>query len=355
MVVVVILFFIICPIVGYFFYKQLRQKAKPATIVGEFVFIGLFIIAAASFCLGWLFNADDYYAAIDPVDGGYTPFASKHLPTLIVFFLLAFFGLFKLWLKGRSLPPLLFSLCVVFVIMGIPISLAVIFQTGHNTEQRDETFLFAALPFFYIVTSITVLFKIVSAEAVAASSKTYRNKFLNYLNQKLTKTETQPLWIFLMLVPVFVIVVAILMLFGQDANSITKVFTETTTWNFSQKTHPPFLDHKGHYLCTVAVCGTPNVVKPLRLGKRHGHEIIVNRQLLIANAFEELIQEKWPKLHQIIRAFYDRYGYPLSKKINTAKGSNFVYRIMKPLEYTFLIVLYLCCIKPEEKIAKQYT
>jgi len=351
---VIILFFIICPIVGYLFYKQVRRNAKPANIVGEFVFIGLFILSTGLFSLGWLFNGDDYYTAIDPVDGGYTPFASKHLPTLMVFFAFAVFGLIKLWYKGRSLPPLLFSLCIVFVIIGIPISLAVIFQTGHNTEQRDETFLFAALPFFYIVTSITVLFKIVSAEVVEANSKTYRNKFLNYLNQKLAKTKTQPVWIFLMLVPVFVIVVAILMLFGQDANSITKVFTETTTWTFSQKTHPPFLDHKGHYLCTVAVCGTPAIVKPLRLGKRHGHEIIVNRQLLIANAFEQLIQENAPTLHKVIRGFYDKYGYPLSRKITTAKASNVVYMLMKPLEYFFLMMLYLCSTKPEEKINKQY-
>ena len=348
------MFFIICPIAGYLFYKQVRQNAKPATIVGEFVFIGLFILTIGLFGLSWLLNGDDYYTAIDPVDGGYTPFASRHLPTLLVFFVAAIFGLIKLWYKGRALPPLLFSLCVVFVIIGIPISIAVIIQTSSNTEQSGETFLFWFFPFFYVLTSITVLFKIVSTEAVEASSKTYRNKFLNYLNQKLAKTERQPILIFLMLVPIFVIIVAILMLFGQDANSITKVFTETTTWTFSQKTHPPFLEHNGHYLCTVAVCGTPAIVKPLRLGKRHGHEIIVNRQLLIANAFEELIQENAPRLHKVIRGFYDKYGYPLSRKITTAKASNAVYILMKPLEYFFLMVLYLCSAKPEEKINKQY-
>lgn len=354
MTVIIILFFIICPVVGYFFYKTLRQNAKPAIVIGEFVFISLFILSAGLFCLAWLLNGDDYYTAIDPVDGGYTPFASKHLPTILVFFALSIFGLIKLWYKGRALPPLLFSLCVVFVIIGIPISAMVIIQTSTNTEQSGETFLFALLPVFYLVATFLVFCKIVDQEVNSASTKTYRNKFLNYLNQKLAKTETQPIWIFLMLVPVFVIIVAILMIFGQDANSITKVFTETTTWTFSQKTHPPYLDHTGHYLCTVAVCGDPKVVKPLRLGKRHGHEIIVNRQLLIANAFEELIQENAPRLHRVIRNFYDKYGYPLSRKITTAKASNAVYILMKPLEYFFLMVLYLCSAKPEEKINKQY-
>ncbi|AZI26946.1 hypothetical protein EA772_16985 [Pedobacter sp. G11] len=306
------------------------------------------------FCLVWLFNGDDYYTAIDIVDGGYTPFASKHLPTLIVFFVLAVFGLIKLWYKGKSLPPLLFSLCIVFVIIGIPISAAVIIQTSTNTEQSGETFLFALLPIAYMITSITVLVSLVIAEAGEANTKTYRNKFLNYLNRKLAKTENHSLWILAMLIPVFAIIMAILMLFGQDANSITKVFTETTTWTFSQKTHPPFLGHEGHYLCTVAVCGTPSIVKPLRLGKRHGHEIVVNRQLLIANAFEELIQQNAPAFHKVVRSFYDKYGYPLSRKITTPKASNTVYLLMKPLEYFFLIVLYLCSLKPEEKINKQY-
>ncbi len=339
---------------GYLFYKILRQNVKPVIVIWEFSFISVFILSALLFCLVWLFNGDDYYTAIDIVDGGYTPFSSKHLPTLIVFLGLSVFGLIKLWYKGSALPPLLFSLFVVFVIIGIPISVAVIMQTSSNTEQSGETFLFAILPIAYIVTSITVLTKVITTEAVVANTKTYRNKYLNLLNQKLANTKQQPLFIVLMLFPIFAIVVVILMLFGQDVNSITKVFTETTTWTFSQKTHPPFLGHEGHYLCTVAVCGTPEIVKPLRLGKRHGHEIIVNRQLLIANAFEELIQENAPQLHKVIRHFYDKYGYPLSRKITTAKASNAVYILMKPLEYFFLIVLYLFSINPEEKINRQY-
>lgn len=354
MTAVIILFLVFCPIVGYLFYKQLRQNAKPITIFGEFAFISAFVVSAGLFCLIWMLNSDDYYTAIDIVDGGYTPFASKHLLTLLVFFALAILSLNRLWYKGRALPPLLFTLFVVFLIIGIPISISVIIQTSTNTEQGTETFLFALLPVFYLIGAFLVFVKIVDQEASSASTKTYRNKYLNLLNQKLANTKQQPLWIFLMLIPTFAIIVAILMLFGQDANSITKVFTETTTWTFSQKTHPPFLEHRGHYLCTVAVCGDPKVVKPLRLGKRHGHEIIVNRQLLIANAFEELIQENAPRLHKVIRDFYDKYGYPLSKKITTAKASNAVYILMKPLEYFFLMVLYLCSAKPEEKINKQY-
>jgi len=81
----------------------------------------------------------------------------------------------------------------------------------------------------------------------------------------------------------------------------------------------------------------------------------VNRQLCIANAFEQLIEDKSPKFHRIVRALYDRYGYPISKNITTPFRADIVYIVMKPLEWLFLIVLYLFDINPENRIAMQYT
>jgi len=144
------------------------------------------------------------------------------------------------------------------------------------------------------------------------------------------------------------------MLFGQYPDSMIKVFTDTTTWTLSQKSHPPFLDHQGHYLCTVAACGSPRIVKPQRIGSRHGHPIIVNRQLSVANAFESILETRSPKIHRFIRRNYDKYGYPLSKKITGRFGSNLTYLIMKPLEWLFLLVIYLFSTKPEELISRQY-
>ena len=124
---------------------------------------------------------------------------------------------------------------------------------------------------------------------------------------------------------------------------------------FSQKEHPPILDHQGHYLCTVAAKGSPNVVKPLRLGTRGRHTIIVNRQLQVANAFEEWVKDVSPYAHRIIRRNYDQYGYNLSVKINSAGRSNITYMAMKPLEWFFVVCLYLFCPNPEQKIRKQYS
>ena len=107
---------------------------------------------------------------------------------------------------------------------------------------------------------------------------------------------------FITAIPILFVAIIILLLFGQQPDSAIKMFTETAEWTLSQKIPPPRLDYKGHYLCTVAACGDERVVKPLRAGKRNNELIIVNRQLLVANAFEDLIAEKTPKLHKIIRA-----------------------------------------------------
>ena len=146
----------------------------------------------------------------------------------------------------------------------------------------------------------------------------------------------------------------ILVLFGQRPDEAIKAFLETSDWTLSTKISPPSVTYDAHYLCTVSLRGHKNIVKPIRMGIRRGEKIVVNRQLCIANAFEDLIQERTPKFHHFIRHIYDKYGYPLSKHINNAIEADITYFIMKPLEWVFLIVLYLFDEKPENRIATQY-
>ena len=109
-----------------------------------------------------------------------------------------------------------------------------------------------------------------------------------------------------------------------------------------------------HYLCTVAAGGHKKVVKPLRTGKRHGHQVLVNRQLCIANAFEQLLEEHIPRFHRAVRGLYDKTGYPIAKHIRSPYLADGIYFFMKPLEWIFLLVLYLCDPEPENRIAVQY-
>ncbi|MBO6193359.1 MAG: hypothetical protein J6O00_04175 [Clostridiales bacterium] len=141
---------------------------------------------------------------------------------------------------------------------------------------------------------------------------------------------------------------------GQGLDAPVKAFTDTADWTFSQQIPPPPLEYEGHYLCTVAAGGHGKVVKPIRLGRRRGAVIVVNRQLCVANAFEEAVAERFPALHRKIRHAYDTYGYPLSNLITTRGRADAVYILMKPLEWVFLLYLYLIDARPEERISRQY-
>ncbi len=269
--------------------------------------------------------------------------------------------MFLVWEKNKTLPPLTSTLSLVFILIGIILSSVILFQISeHDTQSIDNhsssegQILFLFAPFFSIIIGICLVFQVINQEISETSERSYSNKYFNSLNTFLATKSRKSIWLVILLFPVFFIVTLILILFGQDANSIVKVFTDTATWKLSQQVHPPILTHNGHYLCTVAAVGHPKIVKPLRIGKRNGRQIIVNRQLLIANAFEEMIQDFLPKLHIIIRQNYDKYGYNISKKINTIHLSNMTYILMKPLEWVFLICLYLFCVKPEKKINRQY-
>ena len=79
--------------------------------------------------------------------------------------------------------------------------------------------------------------------------------------------------------PIFGIVVGTLILFGQQPDAVIKAWTETSDWKLSQYTSPQNIYYDEHYLCTVAAGGHEKVVKPKRLGVRHGHQVIVNRRI----------------------------------------------------------------------------
>ncbi|MEX6687801.1 hypothetical protein QTN47_09870 [Danxiaibacter flavus] len=347
-------FCIILLYIGYRIFKLVRPTQTPGTIICEYTFAVGHLISLLLFMAEMDYHRANFTKQIDIVYEGYTPFAWEHFPTLLVFYILAFVSQMLLWLKYDRLSPLIKVIALCFLLTGIFLNIFVLVQVSHNAEDTTAGCLFIPLPLINALMSLTIAIRTIKKESSLSNVRTFKNDYYNTLNQFMVKASLQPIWVLVLTGPLCIIVICIITVFGQDTHAIAKVFTETTTWHFSQKTHPPFLDHQGHYLCTVAACGSPQLVKPLRLGKRHGNEIIVNRQLQIANAFEELIQDHFPAFHKIIRTLYDRYGYPLSKNITTPFRSNLTYLLMKPLEYLFLLVLYTCCISPEKKISKQY-
>lgn len=159
---------------------------------------------------------------------------------------------------------------------------------------------------------------------------------------------------FIAVFPLALVIDIVLILFGQGADGPAKAFTMTADWTFSAQVPPPPLEYTGHYLCTVAAGGHRTLVKPLRFGIRGGQKIIVNRQLAVANAFEELLQERFFRLHRALRRFYDTHGYPVSRLITTKLRADIVYILMKPAEWLFTCALYLLCTDPEQRIRRQY-
>lgn len=356
LVIVVFISFIFLLIKGV---KTIKNEVNTL----DLVFLIIYILSLCLFALAMLTHKHSYHEAIDPANNQcYSPFAIEHSLTLIFYFLAFNISMLFVWLKGTKFPPLALSSFLVFILIGIIFDIVILYQisehdtTGltHDKHQVEQVF-FALAPLLSILIGIRLVTQVIREEINDACKRTFKNKYLNFLNSFLAARIRNPIWVVILMMPIFLIVTVILILLGQDVNSVVKVFTDTTTWKLSQQTHPPILDHnKGHYLCTVAASGNPNLVKPIRFGKRNGTIIIVNRQLMIANAFEEMIQESLPKFHYIIRKYYDEYGYNISKKINTVHLSNITYILMKPLEWLFLICLYSFCHKPEQKINKQY-
>lgn len=118
-----------------------------------------------------------------------------------------------------------------------------------------------------------------------------RLKWLNTLQSALWANKNLPFAAFIALVPLLGVVVFCLTLFGQEPDSMIKAWTETSDWQLSQRISPPNLTYGEHYLCTVGATGHVKLVKPLRMGMRHGHQVVVNRQLCIANAFEQILEK----------------------------------------------------------------
>lgn len=296
--------------------------------------------------------SSDYNIAVEYGDM-YTPLASWHLPTIFFYTVTGHVALLTLRIRKHNLPPLLFVICMAFLLIYMTINAFVLIQVFGIWDIID--LLGYSQPILAQLLCIICLVKVCRDAGTYARQRNYRNRLLRAMNDIIIKHYSAEIWICILILPLLLLCTLVLMLFGQSPDALCKAFTDTTTWTLSQKVHPPYLEPSGgHYLCTVAAFGAPKLVKPLFVGRRHGHPIIVNRQLQVANAFESILENVSPALHRIVRAWYDRYGLDLSHRINNRLFSNLTYILMKPLEYFFVICLYLYYIHPEQIISRQY-
>ena len=276
-----------------------------------------------------------------------TPLSMHHVMTPITLFILSIIGFLTLTIFKKS-PPIISALCISSLLIGFLMTILYLIQVGSDIN----------LIHFYIINVWLIYLLAVRQKsrelAIMMREKAdYKKPVLRFCRMILEKSVNWVFLAFILMFPIVIIAIIILTLFGQQPDSLIQTFTYTADWTLSQHVSPP-VTYSGHYLCTVAAQGDPNLVKPIRHGLRHGHKIIVNRQLCIANAFEQYIMEKAPRSHRIIRGIYDKYGYPLSQHITTTKRANLTYILMKPIEWVFLIFLYTFDKNPEERITNQY-
>lgn len=284
----------------------------------------------------------------------HTPVYTQDVLTVVVISLVGLAGyLIVSFLPLAKTPPLVLVLGIAAMYLG---TIESILWGVHVCKEFFFDCLLLLLPFnCLLITARTVLYKIREWEAIPHERyKIDRVPLLNWCSRVLENARLWPVVAFLLMWPLFGILIAILVLFGQAPDSFIRAWTETSDWNLSQRVAPQNIYYDEHYLCTVAAGGHQKIVKPLRLGIRHGHQVIVNRQLCIANAFEQVLEERTPRFHRAVRGFYDKYGFPVARLIRSRYAADLIYFMMKPLEWFFLAVLYLTDVHPEDRIAVQY-
>ena len=307
-----------------------------------------------------LMNFHDWFEPLygtqnmDFMFGSYSPLNLDTIPTVLTFAAIAIVGFWILRIFETKLPPLIAAFCYSSIFIGFILTFFWVLQLMKAYDSL-LTYYFMLFPLNYCICSLRLIHGTLGSICERIKNAEYKNSFIRKCGAFLSRAYGFMILAFILAFPIIVFSIIILTLFGQAPDAAIKAFTETAEWTLSQKIPPPRIDADGHYLCTVAARGDEKTVKPLRAGKRRGQLIVVNRQLLIANAFEDLIKERTPRLHRLIRGVYDRIGLPVSKHINTRKRADAVYFIMKPLEWFFLLILYTFDSKPENRISVQYT
>lgn len=281
-------------------------------------------------------------------------FSPSHRLTLYVLIVACVAAYFYSSFRKNIASPLLEITINCLLMIGIAINIAVGFQ-------NKEIILFALTNLPIILLFILALIK--NQRAIIKHLECF-----DYLHGNIAERAA---WAFLRLpvliklpllmllcLPVVFIITTALLLFGQKPDSVIRAFTDTYHLGLSQlNSECDNVNCGGHYLCSVAANGHANVVKPKRMGVRAGGNIICNRQLLISNAFEELLQEKLPFLHKSVRRAYNRVGNCVHKYygiFNNKFVADAIYILMKPAEWFFITTLYMFDSKPENRIAKQY-
>ena len=289
----------------------------------------------------------------------HTPIFSEAAPTIIFIFIIGIAGYLYLRVRPlKKIPPLMaiISMSAMYLwVIEVLVFTVQVFKGDLSGDNLLDVYLLVYPVCIICIVARTVISKVHEwQEYEMERAKIQSNLLLNFADKILSNSKLWPIYAIVFMFPLLGIIIGILLLFGQAPDSFIRAWTETADWTLSLKEAPQNIYYDEHYLCTVAAGGHRKVVKPIRKGIRHGHKVIVNRQLCIANAFEQILEEKTPCFHKLVRGIYDRYGFPFARLIKSKWIADIIYILMKPLEWIFLAVIYMSDVHPENRIATQY-
>ena len=217
----------------------------------------------------------------------HAPIASWSLPTVLTILALGIIAYLILRINKKKMAPLItVALLSCTLICSIYMLLFIIQVAFAHINFHD--LLLLIFPINYILCTIKLQIDIINKYKNNEETKQYSNKYLNKISNILCNAENWKIGQLIIAIPVLTIMICILLLFGQRPDEAIRAFLETSDWNLSTFVSQPMpIEYVGHYLCTVSLKGHKKIVKPTRIGIRYGNKIIVNRQLCIANAFED--------------------------------------------------------------------
>ena len=299
-------------------------------------------------------EAGDWYEQINTMQYHNIISSESYVIDWIVLF--GFVGYFiLLFIDADKLPPLVSVISISLLILLNLFQIAYAIQISKNVNGLE--LLLYVYHINILILSARVIHRQMAQQVELFRSRApemEQHKGFKKFFEKVNSLSKYTIVVFITLFFVIAIIEIIFVIAGQGVDAPMKAFTDTADWSFSKQIPPPPIEYDGHYLCTVAAGGHKKIVKPLRFGTRRGQTIVVNRQLCIANAFEEVIRERFPSFHRRIRYVYDTYGYPVSGIITSPLRADFVYFLMKPFEWCFLLFLYMFDLRPEQRIKRQY-
>jgi hypothetical protein len=325
--------------------KAFAYAAKQVTrlLFGQEIILDFLVMIAYPF----LFYLID--PGINDCCGDSAAFAPEHRLTVWVFVVTTVVCFFLAKYLDRNWPPLLYVIINGMLLLGFVFN---IFLLLH------EQALFA---YFTGSIQLNLLLAMYTIASEDSKSKEFVNLEIPNWFIKLQNLEAFYKYPIMGIItaPIYYVINMLLILFGQQPDSMIKAFTETYKHNFSK------LDYEcidvvcggGCYVFTAANYGHQKLVKPQRIGYLGTSKVICNRQVLVANAFEQLLQNRCQRIHAVLRQGYDAFGRHLVNHPKFYKNkyvASLMYLSLKPIEWMFLVVIYTVHRQPESLIHGQY-